>query len=87
MDEVRKLDIVIDSCARCGGMWLDRGELDKIRATAHEIRREDESRTSGLLGDVARRVANEATSGDRPKHHQKKRKRVKSVSDLLEIFD
>jgi Zn-finger nucleic acid-binding protein len=24
--------VVIDRCARCGGIWLDRGELAKIRA-------------------------------------------------------
>ena len=31
MDEVRKLDVVIDSRSRCGGIWLDKGELEKIR--------------------------------------------------------
>lgn len=31
MDEVRKLDVIIDSCSRCGGIWLDKGELEKIR--------------------------------------------------------
>jgi len=39
MDEVRKLDGIVDSCSRCGGMWLDRGELDKLRSVANELRK------------------------------------------------
>ncbi len=28
----RRQDIQIDHCPRCGGVWLDRGELDKLLA-------------------------------------------------------
>lgn len=30
MQEVRKYDIDIDYCTNCKGVWLDRGEIDKI---------------------------------------------------------
>jgi len=35
---VRK-EVVIDECGNCGGMWLDKGELEKIR---NEFRNTDE---------------------------------------------
>lgn len=30
MNEVRKEEIIIDVCPKCMGIWLDKGELDKI---------------------------------------------------------
>ena len=30
--EVERTDVVIDACPECRGVWLDRGELDKILA-------------------------------------------------------
>jgi uncharacterized protein len=30
MQEVRKYDVDIDYCTNCKGVWLDRGEIDKI---------------------------------------------------------
>ena len=30
MDKIKKDDVVIDRCSNCFGIWLDRGELDKI---------------------------------------------------------
>ncbi len=30
MQEVRKYDVDIDYCVNCKGVWLDRGEIDKI---------------------------------------------------------
>ena len=32
MQEVRKYDVDIDYCTNCKGIWLDRGEIDKIAA-------------------------------------------------------
>ena len=30
MQEIKKYDIDIDFCPSCKGVWLDRGEIDKI---------------------------------------------------------
>lgn len=30
MDEVQKYGVDIDFCPRCKGVWLDRGEIEKI---------------------------------------------------------
>lgn len=34
-----KKEVVVDECGGCGGMWLDKGELEKIR---HEFRNAEE---------------------------------------------
>ncbi|MFZ9630285.1 MAG: zf-TFIIB domain-containing protein [Ilumatobacteraceae bacterium] len=66
--------IEIDYCGECRGVWLDRGELDKIieRAAAEMTgRRRDDS--DGFSRDW---------SGDRPAP-----KRKKATSLLGELFD
>ena len=30
MEKLKKRDIVIDVCRKCGGMWADAGELEKL---------------------------------------------------------
>lgn len=34
--------IEIDYCPQCRGVWLDRGELDKIIERSHDDRRDDD---------------------------------------------
>jgi len=38
MDKLVKKDVVIDVCKKCGGMWVDAGELEKLA----KISKEDE---------------------------------------------
>lgn len=38
MKEVEKDGILIDICPNCKGVWLDRGELDKLMANVREER-------------------------------------------------
>ncbi len=42
MDEVSKSGVQIDVCPRCKGVWLDRGELNRLLESAREYRKEDE---------------------------------------------
>ena len=30
MKKLKKKDVIIDVCNRCGGMWLDAGEVEKL---------------------------------------------------------
>lgn len=39
-NEVVKDGILIDICSQCRGVWLDRGELEKLM---HSVRREDQN--------------------------------------------
>jgi Zn-finger nucleic acid-binding protein len=67
-----RAEIEIDYCPTCRGVWLDRGELDKIieRATPHEP---DAEPTKGL--DL-----------HRDRHHGRRRKRS-MLSELFEFGD
>jgi Zn-finger nucleic acid-binding protein len=40
MREVEKAGVMIDICPDCKGVWLDRGELEKLQATAVGGRRD-----------------------------------------------
>jgi hypothetical protein len=33
LDPVRASDVEVDVCSGCGGVWLDRGELEKLYGT------------------------------------------------------
>ncbi len=35
LSERRQVGVQVDVCSRCRGLWLDRGELEKIVATVH----------------------------------------------------
>lgn len=38
--EVEKSGVMIDVCPECKGVWLDRGELEKLMADVRETRKE-----------------------------------------------
>ncbi|MCS6925974.1 MAG: zf-TFIIB domain-containing protein [Candidatus Binatia bacterium] len=40
LQEVTKTGVLIDLCPECRGVWLDRGELEKIIQRAREVERE-----------------------------------------------
>ena len=39
MKEVERRGVLVDVCPQCGGVWLDRGELEKLLAEALEVER------------------------------------------------
>ncbi len=39
MREVERRGVLLDVCPQCGGVWLDRGELEKLLAEAREVER------------------------------------------------
>jgi Zn-finger nucleic acid-binding protein len=72
MQEIKRHEVEIDVCPKCRGVWLDRGELEKLLGAAKEDREEmDEMR--------------QYIPADKHPHHKKKKK--KSMFDMLDIFD
>lgn len=71
--------IEIDYCPQCRGVWLDRGELDKIidRATpaADSPRRDDHVRDEGPYRD------------ERPRSDEREYRKRKRRSFLEDLFD
>jgi uncharacterized protein len=35
--EVERADVLVDACPECRGIWLDRGELDKILVKERQL--------------------------------------------------
>ena len=60
--------IEIDYCPKCRGVWLDRGELDKLleRAAVPESRRDTAARTNRDIEDSDHRDS----QGHRPRHRK-----------------
>ena len=94
MREVSRNNVTIDTCTQCRGVWLDRGELDKLLGDMrsgddsdrhprphHDARYHDDD------DDDHRRPRSDshnATHGDGHGYPRKKRSKMES---FMEIFD
>ncbi|MEZ5887917.1 MAG: zf-TFIIB domain-containing protein [Paracoccaceae bacterium] len=88
--------VEIDYCPTCRGVWLDRGELDKIidRATGADPLAPSASRQALPLREPPSQVRDEARR-ERPRHRDddddddadRRRKPKKRESFLSELFD
>ncbi|ADB49569.1 TFIIB-type zinc ribbon-containing protein [Conexibacter woesei] len=93
--EVERADVLIDACPDCRGVWLDRGELDKI--LVYERRAASGDPDDDFLREVeGRREQPRDRPREEPRHDQrdhrgsydkdyKKRKKRKSI--LEELLD
>ena len=77
-------EIEIDYCPKCRGVWLDRGELDKLIEKSASTQTSPESRQAVRPDDNrgSRDDYRESRDDYRKDHYHKKRK-----SFLSEIFD
>ncbi|MFZ5652224.1 MAG: zf-TFIIB domain-containing protein [Bacillota bacterium] len=88
LEEVTKQDVLIDVCTQCRGVWLDRGELEKILAAGRTARRDyDEAYGEGHRHPEK---YHEKPHGhyDHDQYKYKKHHKKKSFFDVIEnIFD
>jgi len=42
MEKLKKGDVIIDVCKKCGGMWLDNGEMEKLADMAENLKKKGE---------------------------------------------
>jgi uncharacterized protein len=68
--------IEIDYCPECRGIWLDRGELDKI------IERSTSQSVPSTGGEAYQK---RSQSSDTEDHHNKKKKRKSLLGDLFDF--
>ncbi|GEB75823.1 hypothetical protein SINU_08830 [Sporolactobacillus inulinus CASD] len=98
MKEVEKDGVLIDVCPNCKGIWLDRGELDKLSQRVQEVRRpfndwydDDDDRDYKDRHHKDRDSKYRDQRYDRDYYEKGKyprRKKKKSVMDMLgDIFD
>ncbi len=100
LDAHHRHGIEIDMCPRCRGIWLDRGELDKLLDDAGERAPEptprprdgndrdgndrDERRRDDRERDERERRERERRDDDRKKKRKKKKSGVAKLADLLD---
>lgn len=39
MEKLKREDVILDVCNKCGGMWLDKGEIKKLAKIVKKMRR------------------------------------------------
>ncbi|MEK3888814.1 TFIIB-type zinc ribbon-containing protein [Bacillus sp. FSL K6-3431] len=88
MREVEKDDVLIDICPNCKGVWLDRGELEKITEGLREDQRYSERSDQSYNQDYRddRDYRKDDYRKDYDSKHYPKKKRKKSMIDILSDF-
>ena len=100
MTEVKRNDVAFDMCPACRGVWLDRGELEKIIAGAKDERAAfEQDRTQFYQDPDAYRRSHQqqqrpnqgygerGENGERGEYTQDGRRRRRGGFDLFDIFD
>lgn len=84
MREVERYGVKMDICPTSGGIWLDRGELEKIiMAIREEALIDGGVSAEDAYGDVHYHENPQRMHHDRPK----RRKRGSMFDNILDIFD
>ena len=80
--EIERADVLIDACPECRGIWLDRGELDKILVKERQL-------AGGADEDFFREVEGRRPEprGREPQHEERPRKRRRGLLEELLDFD
>ena len=84
--EIERSEILVDACPECRGVWLDRGELDKILVRERQLR---EGADEDFFAEVEgrRRPAKSATA-ERERYEDEprgKRRKRGFFEDLLDF--
>lgn len=82
-----KQGIEIDYCPECRGVWLDRGELDKIieRSAAPTAPAPPEPQRQHQPEPYRQEYRDDRKYDDRSEHHHKKRKKENFLGDLFDF--
>jgi Zn-finger nucleic acid-binding protein len=84
MREVSKDNIVIDVCPSCKGVWLDRGELEKLTQGIQEIREP----FNQFHEDYERKQSQSNDHNRSSKYPDQKYKKKKSMLDVFgDLFE
>lgn len=91
--EVERADVLIDACPTCRGVWLDRGELDKILVKERQLSAGDADEDffaevqGGQRGPSRPAPSRPQHDDDRHRDdkHYKKRRRKSFLEELLDF--
>lgn len=79
--------VEIDYCSQCRGVWLDRGELDKILERATAECEETQARTARTSGSDSPAAPEERSHADSQKRDDRQHGRKKPSSFFTDIFE
>jgi uncharacterized protein len=82
--EVERSEVLIDACPECRGIWLDRGELDKVLAKERAATASDPDQDFFDEVEGRRRRERRYDEGDRYEGGRKRRRRG-LLEDLLDF--
>jgi len=89
--ELERSEVLIDACPECRGVWLDRGELDRIldreRRAAAGVVDEDEDFFAEMEGRRGRGGENERDRGREPERGSREDKRRRRRGMFEDLFD
>jgi Zn-finger nucleic acid-binding protein len=81
MREVEKMGVMIDICPDCKGVWLDRGELEKLTSGIREVKQElSEYRKSDHYKD------DDHNDHDDHNNHNRNNEKKKKKTNVLDVF-
>jgi len=87
--EVERSDVMIDACPSCRGVWLDRGEIDRIlvkeRRMAAGLGEDDDFLAEVEGRGHERRPRDDRDSVDERRQGGRRRKRFGLLEDLLDF--
>ena len=85
MREVAHQGVTIDTCTRCRGVWLDRGELEKIAAAIPD--RDARNRQGGGFEAVGYRRRDHDDDDDDDRRHGHAPQQKRGMGRFLDFFD
>ena len=83
--EVERADVLIDACPECRGVWLERGELDKILVKERQLAAGSRADDDFFAEMEGRRPTPKTERPEEYPEPQKKRKRRSFLEDLLDF--
>jgi Zn-finger nucleic acid-binding protein len=87
MREIERYGVKIDICQTSGGIWLDKGELEKIiMMIREEALREGGGYAQDSFGDAPEHHAQPQPTRDRQERPER-RKRDSMFENIMDIFD
>ena len=78
--EVERSGVQIDACPSCRGIWLDRGELEKLIAKERAAAPDED-----FLSEVTGRRGHASAEDDQPGKSDRKRKRAGFLEGFLDF--
>lgn len=80
--EIERSEILVDACPDCRGVWLDRGELDKILVRERQLRAGDADEDFFAEVEGRRGRPSGAPREDEPRRGRRKRSFLEDLLDF-----